>query len=175
MDQQVMLLATQAADEMDRLDAGVALTTALRQKFGTQMDDPRFVEGLLVGEMVGGFRRKLRASAMDPEQNEIPGQESMFPQPQWVVYTSDEGDEVWAKGGVATVEQVLNHYGKSQREHRATARRAEQGREKVQAMAAYLAEHQIDPSQMLWSEAVARYSRPVLKSMRPDPVALASA
>lgn len=166
MDQQIMLLATQAADSMDTLDASKAMSAALHQQYGSKMNDPRFVEGLLVNEVAGQLRRNLRRTAMDPEANEIPGQESMFPRPHWVVWTNEDGEEIWISGRIATVEQVVNHYAKSEREHRAKARRAAQGKEKSQAMAQYLADHDLDPSQLLWNDAVDNYGNPVLEAMR---------
>lgn len=166
MDQQITLLATQAADEMSTLDVATALKTAFRGKFGNQMDNAGFVEDLLVNELANGFRRKLRASAMDPEQNEMSGQESMFPRLMWVVYTNEQGAEVYVRGAIATVDQVQNHYSKSHRENSARAKRAQHGREKAKAMTQWLADNEIDPTTTLWSEAVETFGAAVLTSMK---------
>lgn len=166
MDNQILLAATLETQRMAELDAQAALDAAYRSKYGEKMNDAEFVCQLLYAEKKSALVRLIRSNALDPDANEMPGQEQLFPRPAWIVDNDDQGEEIFIRGEVANVEQVYRHTLRASRHQTAKAKKANQNLAKVQAMASYVADAGLDATEMNYFEAVDAYAAPVIDAMK---------
>jgi len=164
--QQVIALATEAADQMDGLDPRASVQQALERHYGTKVNDPAFLMQLVVELYVGPVREAWRKSALDPDINEIVGQESLFPQPHLVIVPNDDGTETLVKRKDATMAQVEAYYKHLTRHTKAKAKKAEQARTKVMALSGVVIDSGDDVETLPYVDAVEKYGLAALESIR---------
>lgn len=164
--QQVIALATEASDQMDGLDARASVQQALERHYGTKINDPAFLMQLVIGLYVGPVRDAWRKAALDPDVNEMGGQESLFPQPHIVIVPNDDGSETLKKIKDSTVAEVNAYYGNLTRHTKAKARKAEQSRTKVLALASVVVDSGDDTESLPYLDAVEKYGNAALDTIR---------
>lgn len=164
--QQVIALATEAADQMENLDARASVQQALERHYGAKVNDPAFLLQLVVELYVGPVRDAWRKSALDPDANEMAGQEALFPQPHLIIVPNDDGTETLVKGKDATVGQMTAYYRQLTRYTKAKARKAEQARTKVMALASVVVDSGDDAETLHYVDAVDKYGAAAIETIR---------
>jgi len=172
MNQQIILAATMAAESQAELNATEALASAYRTVHGDSMDDIEFVKTLLYGRDQAALVRGIKANALDPDANEIEGQQQLLPMPGWVVARDDKGEELYIRGDFATVDQLHQHYTASLRQYKGKARKADQGLKKVTAMREHLVGMGVDPHEANWADVVDQHGVAVIQGIKDGRLAI---